>query len=61
KVVYNISKKVFIIRLSYIAIFYTRTIKGIILNESFEIDTLRIRNTKTYIHRTVKIIKHILQ
>ncbi|KAL0466819.1 hypothetical protein QR685DRAFT_449969, partial [Neurospora intermedia] len=59
KVIYNILKKDFIARLLYIAISRTRTIKGIIFNESFEINSLRIRNTNTYIYRTTNIVKYI--
>ncbi|KHE79977.1 hypothetical protein GE21DRAFT_1219551, partial [Neurospora crassa] len=61
KVVYDILKKDFAIGLLYIAISRTRTIKGIIFDESFEINVLRVKNTKTHIYRIIDIVKRILQ
>ncbi|KHE80027.1 hypothetical protein GE21DRAFT_1219311, partial [Neurospora crassa] len=60
KVIYNISKKDFTIGLLYIAISRTRTINSIIFNKSFEINILRVRNTKTHTHRATDITKRIL-
>ncbi|KAL0465904.1 hypothetical protein QR685DRAFT_451740, partial [Neurospora intermedia] len=60
KVIYNISKKDFIVRLLHMAVSRIRTIKGIIFNESFKINILRGKYTKIYIYRVIDIVKRTL-